>query len=145
MLIDFRPNLKPAKAQAQIPSIEIEELLKKGDLLKAGRLFKRSGLAFVDFGASFERWAKKLWHERQLGVILSFMEQTGWNPGIDPVLLLRNMVELHDWHGFLKNAYRLKIMAGLEGEIDTAIERLMEQNQLPQANAWKRKFGALLK
>lgn len=122
---------------------EIEELFKSGDLLRAGRLCKRSGYALEEFRSSIEHCTKKLWHKRQAGIVVSFILDTGFDVGVDPAVLLKGIFDSSDWHGFLKSAHRMKRRRGFENEIDTAIENLIEKKQLADAEGWRKKFQAL--
>lgn len=140
MFKDFRPNLQPRPSATRE---EIKRQFRKGDQLKAAKFCTRLGFPLSGFQASIEEGARRLYHGHQAGLVLSFIYDTGVSVGIDILTLLIAMYEVHDYHGFLKQAHRFKIFTGIEGEIDNAIQMLTDKKQMKDAEAWRRKFLTL--
>lgn len=144
MFKDFRSKLQREDYAPSATREEIERRFRKGELLKTAKLCARLGFPLSDFQVSIDAGARKLYHGHQAGLVLSFMFDTGMSVGIEALTLLNAMFELNDYHGFLKQAYRVKIVTGIEREIETAIEKLIEKKQVTDAEAWRRKFQTLL-
>jgi hypothetical protein len=140
---DFRPKLQPKGAPQSPPREEIDRLFRKGELIRARKLCARLGFPLSDFQSSIEAGARKQYNAHQAGLVLTFMHDTGMAVGIDALTLLKAMFALNDYHGFLKQAHRFKIVAGIEAEIDAAIQRLIEKKQVADAEGWRRKLSAL--
>lgn len=142
MFKDFRPKLQPKPTTQPASRDEVERLFRKGELLKAAKLCGRLRLPLSAFQPFIEAGAKKMYHAHQPGLVLSFIHETGINVGIGICTLLKAMFALNDFHGFLKQAYRFKVVAGIEAEIDTAIKNLIDKKQLADAEGWRRKLNS---
>lgn len=143
MFKDFRPKLQQKDSTPSATREEIARRFRKGELLKAAKLCARLGFPLSAFQASIEVGARKLYHAHQAGLVLSFMHDTGVSVGVETLPLLKAMFEVKDYHGFLKQAHRFKVFAGIEREIDDAIEKLIDKKQVTDAEAWRRKFLTL--
>jgi hypothetical protein len=140
---DFRPKLQQKDSTPSVTREEIEHRFRKGELLKAAKFCAQLGFPLSDFKASIEAGARKLYHAHQAGLVLSFVHDTGMSVGMDTLNLLKAMFEVKDYHGFLKQAYRFKLIAGIEREVDDAIEKLIDKKQVTDAEGWRRKFLSL--
>ena len=143
MFKDFRPKLQQKDSTPSATREEIDRRFRKGELLKAAKLCARLGFPLSDFQASIEAVARRLYHAHQAGLVLSFVHDTGVSVGIETLTLLKAMFEVKDYHGFLKQTHRFKIFAGVEHEIDDAIEKLIDKKQVTDAEGWRRKFLTL--
>jgi hypothetical protein len=113
---------------------EIADLLQNGQLSKALRKATAAGINLPqpDIDGAVER----MYRSGRAGELLA-------NVGIvlmqyDAATLLRRALEVRDYHGFLKHAYRLQ-RTDMVGEIESAISAV-QQNAPNEAAGWRRKF-----
>ncbi|SRR5712692_3091990 len=133
---DFRPRL----TKPRIGSAQVEQLLAQGQLVKAIR--KAKALAVAIPQERIDQVAQRMLRQHRASELLTLIDQADLRLQYDAVTLLRAALAARDYHGFLKQAHRLKIKVGLEPEIDQAIAavRLRAPNE---AEAWRRKFAEL--
>jgi hypothetical protein len=143
MFKDFRHNLPARGTKPSLTQEEIQQLFRKGELLKTAKLCRRMELELSGFQGAIEAGARKLFHSKRSGLVLTFIHNEGVAVGIEIFDLLKAMFEAKDFHGFLKQALRFQKHRGIEHEIDEAIQKLMEKKQIIEAESWKKKFRVL--
>jgi hypothetical protein len=138
---------KPFQPKDTPPSTgeEISRLFQKGDFQKAIQQAKKIGEPLCSFQADIEAGARKLLLSRRSSELLSTIYRNAIIVQYDLTTLLSAAFDAGDYHGFLKNAYRFKVHAGLDDKITGAIDCLMKKNQIHDAQAWQRKFEELRK
>ena len=138
MLKEFKPR--------QIPPLSrdaIGQLFRKGDFHNAVKQCKKAQYPLEDFQNEIESGVHKLMVSHRPGEALSFIYQYGVSSQHDIRRLLLTTFDINDYHGFLKNALRFKMLAGFEDQIELAIDNLREKGRTDEAQAWQKKFDAL--
>ena len=134
---DFRSRLVKRTSDAG----SIQELLDQGQLSKALRTAKSIGVTVQQ--EQIDRAAAQMVRQHRATELLSLV---GGSDEVqlpyDTLSLLRAAFQARDYHGFLKQAHRLRIKSGLETEIEEAIGSI--RRRAPnEADSWLRKFGAI--
>ena len=74
------------------------------------------------------------------GELVSLVYKHGIDVGYDIQSILRSQLSLKDYHGFLKNVHRFKLLNDFRPEVEYAINSL---NRTEEAQAWRVKFQVL--
>ena len=121
---------------------QISMFLKNGNFEKATVALKKSTLEIDSFRDSINIGANKLYSKNKFHVLLKFIYLFNVDLPYSKITLLRDLLKHNDLSGFLGNAYRLHIYQELELEINGAIQKLVESQQITQVEAkqWQRKF-----
>lgn len=138
MFKQFKPKEIPPLGRE-----EISRLFRKGDFHNAVQQCKKAGYQLDDFQSDIEDGVHKLLLSHRSSEALSFIYQHGVTVQYDILTLLIAVFDAGDYHGFLKNAHRFKVYAGLGDKIKLAIDHLMNKGQIADAQAWQRKFSVL--
>jgi hypothetical protein len=118
--------------------IDIDGLLKEGQLAKALRKARAAGFALPQ--QMIDATAAKLFRSGRAGELLSLIGSPGLQLPFDTPTLLRRAFEAYDYHTFLKQALRLGAGDGFEREIGQAIAAI-EDRAPGEASAWRQKFA----
>lgn len=130
---DFRSRV----VQKQPTAADVEALLQKGQITKALRQARAARLSVPQ--QHIDAAAAKMFRAGRAGELLSLLGSPHVQLPFDAPTLLRRAFEAHDYHGFLKQAHRLGLREGLEGEIGQAIAAI-EARAPREAAAWRQKF-----
>lgn len=135
---DFRSRLTPRQ---QDPN-RLNDLLQQGKLAAALRMAKALGIAQSELQSKIQHAAREMFYGRRVGELLSCLGELEVPLPYDVPMLLNRLFDYGDYHSFLKQAYRLRVKAGSEGNIAAAIEAIAKRAPI-EAAAWRRKFDAL--
>ncbi len=130
---DFRQQVVAQKTKDS----EITALLRQGQLAKAIRKAKVAG--FVIPQEDIDTTAKEMFLRGCASTLLAMIGTVDIKLPYDTATLLNRAFEAKDYHGFLKQAYRLHQTAGLQYRIQEAILKI-EQRSSIEAAAWRNKF-----
>lgn len=122
---------------------EIRRCFQQGDFQKAVFECQQAGCPLGQFQADVEQGAHRLVTSRRAGVVLDFMHKYNVRVQYELPALLQAVFEAGDYHGFLKNIHRFKIVDGFEQEIGVSVAALTEKGHAADAQAWQRKIQAL--
>ena len=135
---DFRLVVTPVRPPERS---DVEDLLKKGQLAKALRAARAAGIVVTD--DEIDATARKMFLSGRVGELLAMIGNVNVKLPHDTGALLLRAFEVGDHHTFLKQAHRLGMCSGLEGEINKAIGAI-EVRAPREANDWRRKFSTVL-
>jgi hypothetical protein len=136
---DFRARLQPNVQTVA----DVDDLLRRHQLTKAIRLAKRLLIPEEEMRPKIRAAARDMYSRCMAGVLLSAIFKSHVYVGYDADVLLRRVHRCRDYHGFLKQAERLKVGTEFADEVQEALDKLTEQGQVDQAAAWRRKFAYL--
>ena len=137
MLREFKPKRQEPD---DIEPHEIGALFEKGEFKKALAYCRKMGYSLDEFSESLARMAKKMIGPRP-GELLALIHKHKISVGYDVPTILRSQFRIKDYHGFLKNVYRLEQYEEFESEVETAISSL---TRFEEAEAWRAKFARFL-
>ncbi len=120
----------------------VKAQLEKLDLRKALRTCRNGQIPLAKIKPEALRCVERLYAQKGYGVILSGYYDAGVIGPFTLDELLRKMFEIKDYPSFLKQAYRFDAYPGFAEEINTAVAWHVTRN-LPDAEAWRRKFAKL--
>ena len=115
---------------------EVRLLLEKGDLRGAIEKARIIGLTIPQ--PVIDAVAKAMF-KRHAGTLLSYVGVSDIELPFEISTLLRRTFKVEDYDTFLEQAFRLKVKAGFEHEIDLAIEAIMRRDP-EEATQWRRQF-----
>jgi hypothetical protein len=131
---DFRARLVKHPPDSTV----IPELLAQGQLSKAIRKARALGATIPQ--EEIDRTATIMLQKHRATELLSLIGNQEVRLPYDAPTLLRAAFKARDYHGFLKQAHRLHVKAGLEKEIQEAIDAVAQGAPLEGAS-WQRKFS----
>ena len=112
-----------------------------GQLAKALRMARRLGVSEIDLGPLTLAAARVMFRSGRATELLSVVGVYPVDLGYTVDALLRRAYDQHDYHGFLKQAFRLGASAAFVAEIETAVQDLARRGRHEEAEAWRRKFA----
>ena len=80
--------------------------------------------------------AREMFYGRRVGELLNCLGELEVPLPYDVPMLLNRLFDYGDYHSFLKQAYRLRVKAGSEGNIAAAIEAMAKRAPI-EAAAWQ--------
>jgi hypothetical protein len=122
---------------------ELDSLFAARDLTRVLKAAKRYQLSHSSLQPKLAELVQDMVANKRVGEVLSaaYSHQLKLDAPVSELLLLQ--YEDENYSGFLKQADRFKHIDGIEGQLIDAIIALEERGQMPQAEAYKRKFGEL--
>lgn len=123
---------------------DVDDLFRRGELIKAIRVAKRVGLPEHEIRSKVLSAARDMYFGCLAGVLLSAVVTLQIDVGYDAPTLLRRVYACHDYHGFLKHAERCKVGSDFAEEVERAIHMTFERGRVDEAAAWRRKFAYLI-
>ena len=115
---------------------EIVALFESGDFKRAYRLCRENGYHLDSFQDSLTKMGRRMLYSRP-GELVSLIHKYGIDVGYDIQSILRSQLSLKDYHGFLKNVHRFRLLNDFGAEVEHAINSL---NRTEEARAWRMKF-----
>lgn len=136
--------LKPQQ-DASVPAVreKIRRLFQQGEFQKAVAECHQAGCPLGQFQAEWEQGAQRLVTTRRAGVVLDFMHKYNLRAQYEIRALLQAVFQAGDYHGFLKNVHRFKVLDDFENEIAASVAALTDKGHSADAQAWERKILAL--
>lgn len=121
----------------------IRRFFQQGDFRKAVAECQRAGRPLGEFQADLEQGAQRLVTSRRAGIVLEFMDKYNLRVQYDLAALLQAVFDAGDYHGFLKNIHRFRVVDGFEQEIGASVAALTEKGHSADAQAWQNKIRAM--
>ena len=133
MLRKFKPRRETASKKSHS---EIAGLIERGEFKKAYRHCRENGYRLDAFQDSLTKMGRRMFYSRP-GELVSLIRRYEIDVGYDIQSILRSQLSLKDYHGFLKNVHRCRLLGDFESEVEQAINCL---NRTEEAQAWRGKF-----
>ena len=127
---------------SKIPSSEyhssaIKQMLAEYQLNKALKLAKKWGIRIPK--DDFDNVVRRM-YQRQPSTLLAMLGTIDIQLPYSVDDLLISAFKVGDYHGFLKQSYRLGVIKGFESQISDAIDAINKRNP-QEAVAWRTKFN----
>ena len=136
MLREFKPRRENGGAKSHS---DIAALIESGDFKRAYRYCRENGHPLDSFRDSLTKMGRRMLYSSP-GELVSLINRYGIDVGCDIQSILRSQLSLKDYHGFLKNVHRFRLLSDFGPEVEHAIRSL---NRTEEARAWRVKFQAM--
>ena len=136
MLREFNPR-RESGSEKQYS--EIAARIESGDFKRGYRLCRENGYRIDSFHDPLTKMGRRMFFSRP-GELVSLIHKYGIDVGYDIESILRSQLGLKDYHGFLKNVHRLRLLDNFGPEVEHAIDSL---NRTEEAEAWRLKFQGM--
>ncbi len=123
--------------------LEVKRLCVQGQLDRAIRLCKRSDVDPNALSKVFKDSMQRMLQRGRVNELLSLLFKNEGLRNLCPFTvsdLLQKVFDLHDFPGFLKQAYRFQKHTEFRQQIDISIRNLLDAGQVESASAYRLKF-----
>lgn len=138
---DFRSELDSLTQPPGQTIARVYQLIEAGHLSKGLRMARRLGVSEAELRPQVLAAARAMFRSGRTAELLSVVGVYPVDVGFSVDALLRRAYDNRDYHGFLKQAYRLRAGAAFAAEIKAALQELTVRGRSEEAKAWTRKFG----
>ena len=133
---EFKPRRERGSEKSYA---EIAAIIESGDFKRAYRHCRESDYPLDSFQDSLAKMGRRMLYSRP-GELVSLIYKYEIDVGYDIQSILRSQLSLKDYHGFLKNVHRFRLLNDFGPEVEYAINSL---NRTEEAQVWRVKFQVM--